>query len=71
MSACLGAQFFLAASAIVSAATWVYRLRRSVCTRWINFSCLMNAAPKAPVNTYRRQNPDIRQAWEQSGYKGC
>ena len=65
----LGGQYLLAAIAIVSGFGWGYLLRRNVCIRCINFSCPMNAVPKTLVDAYLRQNPVMRQAWEQSGYQ--
>jgi len=65
----LGDQYLLAAIAIVSGVSWGYLLRRNICTRCINFSCPMNAVPKALVDAYLSQNPVMRLAWEQSGYR--
>jgi hypothetical protein len=65
----LGAQYLLAAIAIVSSISWSYLLRRNVCTRCVNFSCPMNALPKALIDAYLSRNPALRLAWEQSGYR--
>jgi hypothetical protein len=60
----LGRQFLLAAIAVVSGFSWGYLLRRHVCRRCINFSCPMNAVPKAIVMAYIQQNPLIHDAWK-------
>ena len=65
----LGRQFLLAAIAIVAGVSWAYLLRRNVCVRCINFSCPMNAVPRELVNAYLQQNPLMRQAWLQHGYR--
>jgi hypothetical protein len=64
----LGRQFLLASIAIVSSVSWGYLLRRNVCTRCIQFSCPMNAVPKALMNVYLQQNPVILEAWIRDGF---
>jgi hypothetical protein len=38
-------------------------------TRCINFSCPINAVPKPLVDSYLKNNPVMRLAWEKSGYR--
>jgi hypothetical protein len=65
----LGAQYLLAAITIVSCISWAFLLRRHVCSHCVNFSCPMNAVPKALVDAYLNNNPVMRMAWERCGYK--
>jgi hypothetical protein len=65
----LGGEYLLVAVFIVSCVSWGYLLRYHVCVRCVNFSCPMNAVPKALVDAYLNQNPVMRSAWEKSGYR--
>jgi hypothetical protein len=65
----LGGQYLLTAIVIVSDVSWGYLLRHNTCVRCINFSCPMNAVSKTLVDAYLSQNPVMRLAWEQSGYR--
>ena len=65
----VGGQILLAAIAVTSGVSWAYLLHRNVCSRCINFSCPLNAVPKATVAAYLHLNPVMRHAWEQSGYR--
>lgn len=38
------------------------------CARCVNFSCVMNKAPKSFVSDYLERNPEMRDAWEKAGY---
>lgn len=72
----LGHEYLVALIGMCTAISGGYQLRRNVCTRCINFSCPMNAVDKQFVDSYIERNPDIRAAWETSGYrlgesKGC
>ncbi|MCP4539639.1 MAG: hypothetical protein GY832_21085 [Chloroflexi bacterium] len=53
-------------AAIISA---VFNLRKYTCSRCINFSCPMNVVPKSVVDRYLERNPNMRAAWEASGYR--
>jgi hypothetical protein len=64
----LGQEYLLALIALSAAVSGTFILRVNVCTRCINFSCPMNAVPKQFVDAYLRRNPQIRAAWEASGY---
>lgn len=64
----LGQEFLLAAIAAAAALSGVFVLRISVCSRCVNFSCPMNRVPKQLVDEYLMRNPQMKAAWEASGY---
>jgi membrane protease YdiL (CAAX protease family) len=39
-----------------------------LCLRCINFSCPFNRVPKNTVDDFLTENPEMRKAWEESGY---
>jgi hypothetical protein len=65
----LGREFLLTGIGLAAAVSAVYGLRQTACRRCINFSCPMNGVPKPVVDGYLRRNPQMRQAWEDSGYR--
>jgi hypothetical protein len=65
----LGSEFLLAGIALAAAVSAAYGLHETACRRCINFSCPMNAVPKAVVDAYLQRNPQMRSAWEASGYR--
>lgn len=44
-------------------------LYTKMCTKCVNFSCPLNRVPKEVVDTFLKQNPVMRRAWEKAGYK--
>lgn len=44
-------------------------LYMKMCIRCVNFSCPLNRVPKEVVDTFLRQNPVMKRAWEDAGYK--
>jgi hypothetical protein len=64
----LGGEFLLAVIGLSSATSAVYLLWKFTCSRCINFSCPLNTVPKHLVDTYLKQNPEIRFAWEMKGW---
>jgi hypothetical protein len=65
----LGHEYLLTTIGLVTAAGFAFNLRKNTCSRCINFSCPMNAVPRRTVDEYLKRNPDIRTAWEASGYR--
>jgi hypothetical protein len=65
----LGGEYLLALIGLVSAASGVWGVYRTACNRCLNFSCPMNAVPKPIVDAYLARNPEMRAAWEASGYR--
>jgi len=65
----LGREYLLILIALTMVVTGFFSLRRTACNRCINFSCPMNAVDKQTVDAYLERNPDIRGAWERSGYR--
>ena len=65
----LGREFLLAGIGLVTVVSGVHGLRHGACGRCINFSCPMNNVPKPLVDGYLQRNPQMRQAWEDSGYR--
>jgi hypothetical protein len=64
----LGQQYLLALIGLAAVASGVYGVRRTACSRCINFSCPMNAVSKEIVDAYLIRNPAMWAAWEASGY---
>ena len=70
----LGQQYLLVLIGLVAVASGIYGVRRTACSRCLNFSCPANTVPKQTVDAYLRRNPGIRAAavkgtaWEASGY---
>ncbi len=65
----MGREYLLILIGLASVVSGIYSLRRSVCSRCINFSCPINTVPKEYVDSYLGRNPEIRAAWERSGYR--
>lgn len=65
----LGQEYLLALIGLTAVASGVFAVRKTACSRCINFSCPMNAVPKQIVDAYLDRNPDMRAAWEASGYR--
>lgn len=64
----LGGEYLLALIGLTAVASGVFTVRRTACSRCINFSCPINAVPKETVDAYLLRNPGMRAAWEASGY---
>jgi lipoprotein signal peptidase len=64
----LGQKYLLLLIGLATVASVIFGLRKTACGRCINFSCPMNTVPKRSVDAYLERNPDIRAAWEASGY---
>ncbi|MBC8255141.1 MAG: hypothetical protein H8E35_14095 [Ardenticatenia bacterium] len=54
---------------IISIASFLICLKIYVCSRCVNFSCPFNGVEKPVVDEFLRQNPVMREAWEETGYK--
>ena len=65
----LGKEYLLTLIGLTTAISAAFGLRKNTCSRCINFSCPMNAVHKQFVDAYLERNPDIRAAWEASGYR--
>ncbi|MEJ2007616.1 MAG: hypothetical protein P8Z30_05555 [Acidobacteriota bacterium] len=65
----LGQEYLLAAIGACAAISGIFILKISVCNRCVNFSCPMNAVPRPLVDVYLSLNPQIKAAWEASGYR--
>jgi hypothetical protein len=65
----LGQEHLLLLIGLTTAVSAIFGLRKTACGRCINFSCPMNTVPKRSVDAYLERNPDIRAAWEASGYR--
>jgi hypothetical protein len=63
-----GRQYAWALAALAGALGFALNLRRTVCTRCVNFSCPANRVPKPVIDAYLRLNPTMREAWEAAGY---
>ncbi|MGA9351243.1 MAG: hypothetical protein WBW48_20900 [Anaerolineae bacterium] len=65
----IGKEYILAVLALAGVVSFIFSLRKHVCTRCVNFSCPANGVPKEVVDAYLRRNPVMRRAWEESGYR--
>ncbi len=65
----LGREYLLALIGMCAAISGAFLLRKNVCSRCINFSCPANAVGKQLMDAYLERNPDMRVAWEASGYR--
>lgn len=65
LAAIVGLAAVTAASVVAAGAV----MRQYVCRACVNFSCPFNCVPKANVDAYLIQNPVMRRAWEERGYR--
>jgi hypothetical protein len=65
----LGRQYAFAAVALWALVAFSWFLRQVVCSRCVNFSCVLNRVPKEIVDAYLRRNPTMREAWKKSGWR--
>lgn len=56
-------EYLLSLIALASACSFIYLLRRNICSRCINFSCPLNQVPPALRKGYFDRNPAIAAAW--------
>ncbi len=40
-----------------------------LCLRCVNFSCPFNRVSKKEVDAFLKENPEMRKAWKEKGYK--
>jgi hypothetical protein len=64
----LGGQYLLTGIGLVTVISGVYGVRKTACSRCVNFSCPGNTVPKPVVDAYLRRNAFIQEAWEARGY---
>jgi hypothetical protein len=64
----LGGAYLLAGIGLATVISGVYGVRKTACSRCVNFSCPGNTVPKPVVDAYLRRNAFIRATWEASGY---
>lgn len=65
----IGHQYLLAGIGVASAVSFIYLLRRNICSRCVNFSCPLNNVPKPLIDEYLKHNPIMKKAWQEKGYK--
>lgn len=65
----IGREYLLASIGLASATSFGYLLRRSICSRCINFSCPLNNLPTNMRQAFFERNPRITRAWGQRGYR--
>jgi hypothetical protein len=65
----LAGQWAMAVLAAWGLLMFCWTLQKYTCPQCVNFSCLLNRAPKDVVDAYLRRNPVMRQAWEEHGWK--
>lgn len=58
----LGREYLLALIGLSTMVSGIYLLRRNICTRCVNFSCPLNAVPKATIEAFLVRNPVIQKA---------
>ncbi|MBL1213748.1 MAG: hypothetical protein HND52_10365 [Ignavibacteriae bacterium] len=59
----------LAATNFIAANSGLNTLKRFYCPNCVNFSCPLNEVPKENVDIYLLNNPVMRKAWEDTGWK--
>lgn len=65
----LGGEYLLAVLTLAGFVSFVFSLKKNICTRCVNFSCPLNAVSKPTVDEYLSRNPVMRKAWEEHGYQ--
>jgi len=65
----VGHEYLFAVIDLASGISFSYLLRRNICNRCVNIPCPLNLAPKETRDQFLNQNPVIKQAWENAGYK--
>jgi hypothetical protein len=65
----LGGEYVLALIMASGVAALGWYSKQNKCSHCVNFSCPLNSMPKALADAYLRQNPVMREAWENSGYQ--
>lgn len=60
----LGREYLLALIGLSTVVSGIYLLRRNICTRCVNFSCPLNAVPRATIEAFLARNPAIQKTWE-------
>ncbi|HEC23748.1 MAG TPA: hypothetical protein ENI95_12620 [Chloroflexi bacterium] len=64
----LGGAFGMALIVAAGVVSFIWSLKRQLCSRCVNFSCPLNSVPEEIVDEYLRRNPVMREAWEKSGW---
>jgi membrane protease YdiL (CAAX protease family) len=65
----LGQQWFFLIFASLGAIVLGAILFGWLCLRCVNFSCPFNRVPKDVVDSFLKENPKMRKAWEKKGYR--
>lgn len=65
----LGQQWLLLIFASLGAIVFGAILFGWLCLRCVNFSCPFNRVPKDVVDSFLKENPKMRKAWEKKGYR--
>ncbi|MFX1474930.1 MAG: hypothetical protein ACFFCO_05550 [Promethearchaeota archaeon] len=65
----LGGQYLLFGITCLTILIFLAILSTQMCVHCMNFSCPLNRVPKAVIDTFLRQNPPMKKAWEEAGYK--
>ncbi len=63
----LGSQYAMAVVAILGGVIFFGTLRKTTCSRCVNFSCPLNLVPNDVVDEFLGRNPVMRKAWEEKG----
>jgi hypothetical protein len=64
-----GHEYMFTLIGLSTVASGLFFLRKTACSRCINFSCPSNAVPKQYIDAYLKRNPQIQKAWEEAGYR--
>lgn len=65
----LGGQYLFFVFSSLGVIVFFAVLSTQVCVRCVNFSCPLNRVPKEVVDSFLRNNPSMKRAWEDAGYK--
>ncbi|NPD89942.1 MAG: hypothetical protein HGN29_14615 [Asgard group archaeon] len=60
---------FLDILSVIFGFMFVIVLKKRFCSQCVNFSCPLNTVSKEFVDVYLKNNPVMKKAWEEAGYK--
>ena len=65
----IGKQVLMLTLTLIGIGIWITIIQLKTCPVCVNFSCPLNRVPKDIVDEFLKNNPRMRKAWEESGYK--
>ncbi|MCE7742176.1 MAG: hypothetical protein GOP50_06925 [Candidatus Heimdallarchaeota archaeon] len=65
----IGQKWVLLGLLVFGVVLWYIVIQWKVCTDCINFSCILNRVPKEIRDEFLKKNPEMYEAWKESGYE--